>query len=78
MTPRKRSRPGPGFRQGQLLDWTTPGHWAWTEQPCRWCGQPTPLRDSGRHPSHKVCAEQALATQAAEALDAYQIGQLTP
>lgn len=71
MTARKRSRPAPAFRPGQLLDWTGPGHWSWTEKPCRWCGTPTPLRDGHRHPSHKVCAEQAIATQAEEAAEAY-------
>jgi hypothetical protein len=32
------------------------------------------MRDSKRSPAHKLCAEQALAQQAAEAADAYQIG----
>lgn len=71
MTPRKRSRPGPVFRPGQLLDWTTPGHWSWTAKQCRYCPGTTHLRDSGRHPAHKTCAEAALTQQQAEAAEAY-------
>lgn len=72
MTPRKRSAPQPEFQPGQLLDWSSSRHWNYDgEQPCRYCGMPTWLLDSGRHPAHKVCAENALATQAAEAAEAY-------
>jgi hypothetical protein len=59
---------------GALLDWTDHAHWAWSEKPCRYCGKPTQLRDSHRAPAHKLCAEDALARQAAEAADALQIG----
>lgn len=59
-----------------LLDWRDASHWSWTEKPCRYCQQPTNLRDSKRSPAHKTCAETALATQAAEAADAYQTGHL--
>lgn len=61
-----------------LLDWRAATHWSHTAKPCRYCGWPTNLRDSKRKPSHKVCAEQALATQAADMADAYQNGHLTP
>ncbi|MER8158122.1 hypothetical protein [Streptomyces sp. NPDC094472] len=54
-----------------LLDWRSPGHWSWDAKPCRYCGAATNLRDSKRKPAHKVCAEQAIAIQAAEAADAY-------
>ncbi|MEZ0066730.1 hypothetical protein ABIA32_002742 [Streptacidiphilus sp. MAP12-20] len=40
-----------------LLDWRT-GHWAEAAAPCRFCWQPTHLRDDYRRPAHKVCAEQ--------------------
>lgn len=51
----------------RLLNWSNPvAHWAWEPKPCRYCGSPTHLRDSKGSPAHKVCAEQALAEQAAE------------
>lgn len=55
-----------------VLDWRNPDHWAWTEKPCRYCQRPTHLRDSKGAPAHKVCAEAAIATQAAEAAEAYE------
>ncbi|MFJ8440096.1 bifunctional DNA primase/polymerase [Kitasatospora griseola] len=40
------------------LDWREATHYNRTgAKPCRWCGQPTPLRDEHRGPAHKVCAE---------------------
>ena len=71
--PRPQPPPPP---PGGLLDWHDQSHWSWNEKPCRYCGNPTHLRDSKRSPAHKVCAEEALAQQAAEAADAYQNGQL--
>ncbi|MFD8075850.1 hypothetical protein ACFV3E_24735 [Streptomyces sp. NPDC059718] len=53
------------------LDWRDSRHWSETQRPCRYCGKPTNLRDSKRSPSHKVCAEEALVRQAAEATEAY-------
>ena len=44
----------------QLLDWRDRKHWSPRAKPCQHCGGPTHLRDNQRHPSHKVCAEQAL------------------
>ncbi|MFJ7592471.1 hypothetical protein ACIQZO_34900 [Streptomyces sp. NPDC097617] len=44
-----------------LLDWGTSKHWDWQEQPCRYCGYPTHLRDDKGIPSDKVCAEESLA-----------------
>lgn len=58
--------------QVPLLDWRAASHWSNTARPCRYCQRPTHLRDSKRKPSHKTCAEQALARQTAEAEDAYQ------
>ncbi|SDM76539.1 hypothetical protein [Streptomyces wuyuanensis] len=67
-----RRRPAPAAPPpGGLLDWRDSSHWSREEKPCRYCGQPTNLRDSKWSPAHKVCAEQALAQQAAEAADAY-------
>ena len=63
------SRPPVG---APLLNWQDGRHWSHTPEPCRYCGQPTNLRDSKRRPADKVCAEQALAQQAAEAEDAYR------
>ncbi|MFC1410360.1 hypothetical protein ACEZCY_13950 [Streptacidiphilus sp. N1-12] len=53
---------------GRLLNWRDPArHWNWAGPlPCRYCGGLTQLLDSKRSPAHKVCAEQALETQAAE------------
>jgi hypothetical protein len=73
--PPKRSKPEPKYTPGQLLDWRDSSHWSWDPLPCRYCGQPTHLRDSHGKAAHKTCAETALAQQAAEAADAYQNGQ---
>ena len=54
-----------------LLDWRDARHWSHTQKPCRYCGRRTNLRDSKRSPAHKVCAETALARQAAETAQAY-------
>jgi hypothetical protein len=59
-----------------VLDWTDRSHWSHQQKPCRYCQGLTNLRDSKRSPAHKVCAEEALAQQAAEAADAYQNGHL--
>jgi hypothetical protein len=69
-------RPRPQPPPGGLLDWRDQSHWSWTEKPCRYCKEPTNLRDSKHKPAHKTCAEAALQQQAAEAADAYQNGQL--
>jgi hypothetical protein len=60
-----------------LLDWGSSAHWSPTPKPCRYCGTPTNLRDSKGKPADKVCAEHAIARQAAEAADAYQNGHLS-
>lgn len=73
--PRRRAPPEPP-PPGGLLDWTDRAHWSWTEKPCRYCGGPTQLRDSKRSPAHKVCAEEALTAQAAEAAEAYETGRI--
>ncbi len=76
---RSPSKPKPErpYVPGALLDWTDSSHWDYAGPgPCRYCGSPTQLLDSSRHHSHKVCAEEALAQQAADAADAYhQNGQ---
>ncbi|MEI5100354.1 hypothetical protein RB200_19725 [Streptomyces sp. PmtG] len=72
---RRRAPPESEYVPGTLLDWTDSDvHWSKHSRPCRYCGKPTQLRDSKRKPAHKTCAEEALAVQAAEAADAYQIG----
>ncbi|MCI3271429.1 hypothetical protein [Streptomyces cylindrosporus] len=58
-----------------LLDWRDSSHWSQIAKPCRYCEEPTQMRDSKYKPAHKLCAERALAQQAAEAADAYQIGK---
>ncbi|MEE4540958.1 hypothetical protein V2S66_03120 [Streptomyces sp. V4-01] len=74
---RRRPRPRvPEFHPGQILNWCSSSHWGWDEQPCRYCGLPTPLRDSHRSPAHKVCAEDALTKQYAEAIAQYRGDQL--
>ncbi|MFI1734016.1 hypothetical protein ACH40E_33350 [Streptomyces acidicola] len=76
---RRRAPPEPAYVPGTLLDWTSSKHWDYDgPRPCRYCGIDTQLRDSHGSPAHKTCAEDALATQAAEAADAYhQNGQTT-
>ncbi|MFF3497415.1 hypothetical protein ACFYWS_39490 [Streptomyces sp. NPDC002795] len=76
MTGRKRRRAPPEPPPGGLLDWHASSHWSRRQLPCRYCEEPTNLRDSKHKPAHKTCAEQALAQQAAEAADAYQNGTL--
>lgn len=74
MAPRRRRRPDP---PAGLLDWTDSRHWSQQARPCRYCGRPTQLRDSSRKPAHKVCAEDALRQQAADATAAYENERLT-
>ncbi|MFI0236367.1 hypothetical protein [Streptomyces sp. NPDC016845] len=77
MTSRRgRRRAPPAPPPGGVLDWRDAAHWSWNPKPCRYCDKPTHLRDSRRSPAHKVCAEEALAIQAADAADAYQNGTL--
>jgi len=77
--PPKKQKPKPEreYVPGTLLDWTDSRHWDYSgPQPCRYCHQPTQMRDSHGSHAHKSCAESALAQQAAEAADAYhQNGQ---
>lgn len=70
MPPRKRKPQRPDLPPTGVLDWTH-GHWGGVDLPCRYCGFPTPLRDGKGKPAHKVCAEAALAEQAAEYAAAY-------
>lgn len=71
----RRPRPQPP-PPGGLLDWGSSTHWHHVKAPCRYCGQPTHLRDSKGKPAEKVCAEAALAQQHADTGAAYQNGQL--
>lgn len=64
-------------RHTPLLDWRSPDHWSWTPKPCRYCNGLTQLRDSKQKPAHKICAEEALARQAAEAAEDYEAGRIT-
>lgn len=61
-----------------LLDWRDSSHWSPRPRPCRYCGRFTHLRDSKGSPAHKVCAEAALAQQAAEASESYDAEHLHP
>jgi len=73
VTGRRRATPRVTPAGGPIvLDWTNPNHYSHTPRPCRYCGQDTNLRDSKGKPAHKVCAEQALQQQAAEAAAAYE------
>jgi len=68
----------PAGRDPPLLDWTDSSHWDYAgPQPCRYCGEPTQLRDSKAKHAHKSCAETALARQAADAAEAYDTERLT-
>lgn len=70
---RRRRAPPPAPPASGVLDWNDSSHWDYDGPlPCRYCGLPTQLRDSRRSPAHKVCAEDALARQAAEAAEAYR------
>ncbi|MGW1039857.1 hypothetical protein [Streptomyces sp. NPDC002547] len=63
----------PEYVPGSLLDWRNSEiHWSSRQLPCRYCGEPTNLRDSKHKPAHKTCAEAALTQQAEEAAAAYQ------
>lgn len=67
-------KPDPEYVPGALLNWNDSSHWDYTgPQPCRYCGVPTQLRDGKQKPAHKTCAEEALATQAAETTAAYRM-----
>lgn len=70
---RRRAPPEPEYVPGQLLDWRDSSHWSYEQLPCRYCEVPTNLRDSKHKPAHKVCAEDALTTQAAETTAAYRM-----
>jgi hypothetical protein len=72
VTGRRQRRAPPKPPPTGLLDWRDSSHWSGTEKPCRYCGFPTPLRDSKRSPAHKVCAEYAIQQQAEEAAAAYR------
>lgn len=57
-----------------LLDWRDSHHWARAAAPCRYCGDPTHLRETPMKPAHKTCAEQAYAQRAAATAADYQEG----
>jgi hypothetical protein len=61
----------PGPDPPPLLDWSDRSRWSHTAKQCRYCPELTHLRDSKGKPAHKICAERALARQAAEQADAY-------
>ncbi|MCY0957663.1 hypothetical protein [Streptomyces sp. H27-H5] len=60
-----------------VLNWRDGRHWSERELPCRYCGRPTNLRDSARHPAHKLCAEAAIRQQIADQAEAYENERLT-
>jgi hypothetical protein len=49
------------FLMAAVLDWRHPDHWDARARQCRYCPDPTHLRDHTGRPAHKVCAEQQLA-----------------
>jgi hypothetical protein len=55
-----------GSSPSGVLDWREAHHWSSRALPCRYCGGPTHLRDEGRRPAHKTCAEAAAAQEVAE------------
>ncbi|GGW99574.1 hypothetical protein [Streptomyces chryseus] len=75
--PRRRPRQRPELPPTGLLDWTDSRHWDRTARPCRYCDQPTNLRDSNRKPAHKTCAEVALHQQNQDMAAAYENERLT-
>jgi len=70
--PPRRKRKRPELPATGLLDWSDRAHWSPRELPCRYCARLTNLRDSSRKPAHKVCAEDALREQSADAAAAYE------
>lgn len=55
-----------------LLDWRDSWHHARAAAPCRYCGEPTHLRETPTKPAHKVCAEAAARNRAEAAQDTYR------
>jgi hypothetical protein len=49
-------------RKAIVLDWKDGTHWNYAKQaPCIHCGKPALLLDDVSRPTHKTCAEAALA-----------------
>lgn len=69
--PRRRAQ-RPKLPPSGVLDWSDRAHWSGRELPCRYCAGLTHLRDSGRKPAHKTCAEDALRQQVVDAAAAYE------
>lgn len=78
MSPRKGESQKPVLPPGGVLDWSRGGHWSSTLARCRYCPGLTNMRDSKGKPAHKLCAEQAIAEQVAEAQAAYENERLPP
>jgi hypothetical protein len=49
-----------------VLDWREAHHWSSRALPCLYCGGLTHLRDDGRRPAHKICAEAAATRDMAQ------------
>jgi hypothetical protein len=73
----RRQQTRPELPTSGLLDWTNSRHWSLQVRPCRYCQEPTNLRDSFRKPAHKTCAEAAIADQVRDQAAAYQNQRLT-
>lgn len=56
--PTCRARPRIEISHGPCFDWSDRSHWSPLDNPCRYCGGLTHLRDESGRPSHKTCAEQ--------------------
>lgn len=78
MSPRKGESQKPVLPPSGRLDWTSSKHWSRVQAKCRYCPAFTNLRDSKGKPAHKLCAEQAIAEQVAEAQAAYENERLPP
>lgn len=72
----RRKATAPALPPTGVLDWSDRAHWSSRALPCRYCGAVTQLRDSQRKPAHKVCAEDALRQQVADAAAAYETQRL--
>lgn len=55
--PTCRSRPRIEISRGPVFDWSDKSHWSPLNNPCRYCGGLTHLRDEGGRPAHKTCAQ---------------------
>lgn len=70
--PSRRPQQRPDPPSVGLLDWRDSRHWSEQARPCRYCKEPTNLRDSDRKPAHKTCAEAAITQQIEDQVESYE------